>query len=107
MQDGIAPSKSCRSKGGAIAPGRTRFYDVSHLGHWREMLLRPSNPSNAGKNDMAAESKIESRNQRDRLTETELDGVVAASAAANTTQLLSNCMRMIADTQKAIIGNIR
>ena len=57
---------------------------------------------------MAAESKLESRNDRDSLTETELDGVVAgADNYANTMQLISNVLRMLADTQKAVIANIR
>lgn len=50
---------------------------------------------------MAAETKIERQNERDPLTETELDGVVGGM------QLLSNLLRMMADTQKAVISNFR
>ena len=57
---------------------------------------------------MAVESKIESRNERDALSETELDGVVAGASDFTTMmQVLSNCLRTMADTQKAIIANIR
>jgi hypothetical protein len=98
-----------RSKGGGIAPDRAQFYDVSHLRDRREMLSPSSKPSNAGEDDMAAELKIESRNQRDRLTETELDSVTAGALSdyANMMQCISNCLRMLADTNKAIVGNIR
>ena len=59
---------------------------------------------------MAVGSKIESRNDRDVLSEAELDGIAAGAAAEDYSrmmQLLSNCLRMMADTQKAIIANIR
>jgi hypothetical protein len=57
---------------------------------------------------MAVESKLESRNERDLLTETELDGVVAgANNYAGMMQVISTCLRMMADTQKAVVANIR
>ena len=58
---------------------------------------------------MAADSKFENRNERDCLTETDLDGVVAGALSdyTNMMQTLAACMRMLADTQKAIVANIR
>jgi hypothetical protein len=59
---------------------------------------------------MAADSKFEDKPERASLTDTELDGVVAGSAMsdyANMMQTLAACMRMLADTSKALVGNIR
>jgi len=89
-----------------IVPGwasahSARFYDLSHSSRWREMLPAPSTSSSAREGYMTTELKNEHRKERDRLTEIELDDVVAGM------QLLSNCLRMMADLQKAMVGNIR
>ena len=58
---------------------------------------------------MAVESRIESRNERDCFSETELDGVTAGTGNSynRMMELMSKVLQSVADTQKAIIANIR
>ncbi|MFY9957737.1 hypothetical protein [Bradyrhizobium sp.] len=53
---------------------------------------------------MVAETKIEKQNERDLLTEIELEGVVGATDLLG---FISDCLRTMSDTSKNVISNMR